>query len=497
VKLIKTVKKILALSTGAVMVGATVMSASAANLNEFPSPWVQNGRFNGIIVVGDNANSADVLGSVDIATRLQFETKVKRTVQSTGTTMSQRSVVGGDNWRVGTSSNRLEVSERGTGVNETISDIATEISYLEMPNLLADGTFSTVDEEYDYEQLLKFEDSATSTKNGLVSRTVVMAESNNEANDDEVGLFFYIGEDDQIARYALEFDNSVESDITNADGDVVSGANILYNLEGETITMLGKDWNIVKARVAGNNDMGVKLTLMGGAASDSLSQGASKTYTIRGKTYDVTLDLVNEDKARFVVNGEATRSIKPGNTFTLDDGSLIGVREVIFDSFAQGARIAEFYIGANKVELEDTDITKPESGEQKLVIGTDKMKSAEVRITGTIDMESVEIDTIELDIRADENVFLPAGSRLSEQLEEPEVLLDAWDIAYSGLEMANVEEIVITASDDDQYTLEFADGSGEGISVPLLYATGDGTSLRLGDSTDLLVLHENQPIGID
>ena len=27
-----------------------------------------------------------------------------------------------------------------------------------MPNLLADGTFSTVDEEYDYEQLLKFED---------------------------------------------------------------------------------------------------------------------------------------------------------------------------------------------------------------------------------------------------------------------------------------------------------------------------------------------------
>ena len=96
VKLIKTVKKILALSTGAVMVGATVMSASAANLNEFPSPWVQNGRFNGIIVVGDNADSADVLGSVDIATMLQFETRVKRTVQSTGTTTSQVSAVGGE-----------------------------------------------------------------------------------------------------------------------------------------------------------------------------------------------------------------------------------------------------------------------------------------------------------------------------------------------------------------------------------------------------------------
>ena len=241
--------------------------------------------------------------------------------------------------------------------------------------------------------------------------------------------------------------------------------------------------------------MGVKLTLMGGAASDTLSQGDSKTYTIRGKTYDVTLDLVNDGLAKFVVNGEITRSIKPGNTFPLDDGSLIGVREVIFDPFAQGARIAEFYIGANKVELEDNDITDSDNGE-KLVVGTDKMKSAEVKITGRVDVgDSVEIDTIELDIRADEDVFLPAGSRMSAQLEEPEVLLDAWDIQYSGLETANVEEIVITASDDDQYTLEFADGSGEGISVPLLHATG--TKLRLGDSTDLLVLHENQAIGID
>ena len=502
VKLIKTVKKILALSTGAVMVGATLMSASAANLNEFPSPWVQNGKFNGIIVVGDTANSADVLGSVDIATRLQYDTRTRKTGQLTGTTMSQLSVVGGEAWRVGTSSNRLEVSERGTGIYEAINDVADEITYLEMPNLLADGTFSTVDEEYDYSQLLKFEDNANSNFSDPVSRTVVMAESDNSANKKEVGLFFYIEEDDQIARYALEFDNSVESDITDSDGDVVNGANILYSLEGETITILGKDWNIVKARTAGSADEngvknGVKLTLMGGAASDSLSQGASKTYKIRGKTYDVTLDLVNGDRAKFLVNGEVTRSIKPGSTFTLDDGSLIGVREVIFDPFAQGTRIAEFYIGANKVEFEDQDITDSTNGE-KLVIGTDKMKSAEVRITGDVasDGNSVEIDTIELEIRADESVFLPAGSRMSEQLEEPEVLLDAWDIEYSGLETANVEEIVITASDDDQYKLEFVDGSGEGISVPLLHAIE--TNLRLGGDSeeleDLLVLHEAQVI---
>ena len=52
------------------------------------------------------------------------------------------------------------------------------------------------------------------------SRTVVLAESSNDANPkDEVGLFFYVKKDDQIARYVLDFDSSAESDITDADGD--------------------------------------------------------------------------------------------------------------------------------------------------------------------------------------------------------------------------------------------------------------------------------------
>ena len=162
--------------------------------------------------------------------------------------------------------------------------------------------------------------------------------------------------------------------LTVTDGERGRGGNILYSFEGETITMLGKEWNIIKATSV-NDDRGVKLTLMGGADSDSLSQGESKTYTVAGKTYDVTLDLVTDDKARFIVNGEVTRNIKEGNTFTLDDDSLIGVREVIFDNFADGSRVAEFYIGANKVELLDDNISDSEAGEY-LIIGNDKIKSA-------------------------------------------------------------------------------------------------------------------------
>ena len=58
VKLRKTIGKILALGTGAVMVGATILSATAAaDLKDYPSPFVKDGKFNAVLVVGDSAAS--------------------------------------------------------------------------------------------------------------------------------------------------------------------------------------------------------------------------------------------------------------------------------------------------------------------------------------------------------------------------------------------------------------------------------------------------------
>ena len=89
----KAIKKILALGTGATMLGATLMGAVAqADLANYPAPFIADGKFNGIIVVGDAANAADVLGSVDIATSLQFAARVKKTIQSTAG-MARRFVV--------------------------------------------------------------------------------------------------------------------------------------------------------------------------------------------------------------------------------------------------------------------------------------------------------------------------------------------------------------------------------------------------------------------
>ena len=68
----KTIKKMVALGTGMTMVGATLFGAAAAGLADYPSPmFIKDGQFDGVIVVGDNAASSDVVGSVDIAFALQ------------------------------------------------------------------------------------------------------------------------------------------------------------------------------------------------------------------------------------------------------------------------------------------------------------------------------------------------------------------------------------------------------------------------------------------
>jgi hypothetical protein len=67
----KNVKKIFAIAATTAMLGATA-SFAAADLSDYPMPFVnEDGVLNAAIVVGANAATADVLGSIDIAASLQ------------------------------------------------------------------------------------------------------------------------------------------------------------------------------------------------------------------------------------------------------------------------------------------------------------------------------------------------------------------------------------------------------------------------------------------
>jgi len=95
------VKRLFAVGTGVAMLGATAMGAMAADLSNYPTMFVDNGRFNGFLVVGDDAQAVDNLAMTDIAARMMVP----------GGSASTTTAVSGDAWLVGTSSKKLELGK--------------------------------------------------------------------------------------------------------------------------------------------------------------------------------------------------------------------------------------------------------------------------------------------------------------------------------------------------------------------------------------------------
>ncbi len=58
------VKRVAAISAGATMMGATMMGAVAADLGDYPSPFVADGELNGLVVVGSASSAGDIVGAV-------------------------------------------------------------------------------------------------------------------------------------------------------------------------------------------------------------------------------------------------------------------------------------------------------------------------------------------------------------------------------------------------------------------------------------------------
>lgn len=480
-KLRKAIKKIVALGASTLL-GAT-MIASAADLSDYPSPFIDGGKFSGMLVVGDKAAAEDVIGVSDIAMSLQFAATTSVGTTTTATTVE------GDAWKVGTSSKKLELthnSDSATSIgNETIRDIMTSIDESEL-SALADGSITTEKGTAGYNQYINFDEV------GRYGGYVKFLE-----NDDDVAAdFLYFKSGVAIARYSIEFKTSLQSDVEDSTGSKTTTGTYLGDMEDEIITLLGTDYNIVKARRVSSAGSSVELTLMGGSVRDTLNEGETKTYTIDGTDYEVTVTAITDTGtiyAKFNVNGESTRSLKDGDSATLSDGTELGIADIIPNEAGDVTQdLVEFYLGASKVYLKDTNIGDTASS-SALEVGSEKIDDCYVKITGSDDNTTFSIDTIELNITADDDYWVAAGHVLTEYMDEPQAFLGLWDIRYDGLDSSvAVEETRIKTSGSDQYKLEFVDGDGNAATVPLAYTTG--STLKVGDNDDDLVWNSTETI---
>jgi hypothetical protein len=460
-KVKKMVKRVLAVGAGATMLGATVMGAMAADLNSYPSMFVEDGTFNGLLVVGENAAAVDNLALTDIASSMKY---LKAGASSTTT-------VEGDAWLVGTSSKKLEMANSNTTsssvAGETIRSITTFIGDEEL-GALADGTYATNANSYDYQQFLFFED--TTTTSSLVKY--------DENDDDVTADFFFVANSQQIGNYKLEFSSTAQSDVTDADGAATTSGDYLDDFRNTDLVLFGKMYSVVEAtRPTSGDTTSVKLTLMAGASRDTLLEGESNSYKVGDKEYDVSVTFVDATKAKFTVNGETTSKLGVGETYVLADGSEIGVAEVLYQAYAGGVHSAEFYVGAQKLELRDDNSTVA-GGSYNMKVGSEDIDGTTVVITGTDDGTTATLSTIEVNMSAEDDYWLGSGDKMSDVIaaagEENEVLFGgAFDIDYQGLSGEKTHDLKLKTSSTRRYDLVLFDGDDNEVKIPVVYAEGN------------------------
>jgi len=484
-KVKKMVKRLFAVGTGVAMLGATAMCAFAADLKDYPSMFVTDGKFNGLLVVGDTASSVDNLALTDIAANMKY-----KKADATGTTTT---TVSGDNWRVGTSSLKYEMSSSdasGSSIGgENFYDIQTFIGKDELAGL-GSGTYSTGEGTYNYEQYLYF-DKANNAQNEVVKYAV--------NNDDVAADYLHFKSGANLGQYKLEFSSNAQSTVQDTAGSTCSTGTVLDDFENTKLTMFGKEYTIVLARRTGSPaGQTVKLTLMGGAATSTLLEGETTSLTAVGKTYDVALTYVDSTYAKFTVNGQATDKMQKGDTYKLTDGNELGVSEVLYQSYAGGVHSADFFVGASKVVLQDSNITDTISS-NALVLGSDTVSGADVVMEGTDDSTTFSLSRISVNITADSDYFVPAAGKLSDTIaledDDKEMLFtNNWDILYNGLEAADSHEIKLSASSDTKYKLVWYDGDNNKVDMPLAYADAATTLQLSDDGTKMLIINENQTV---
>jgi hypothetical protein len=494
-KAIQAVKKMVALGMGITMVGATIFGASAVQLSDWPAPFVVNGTpaSNLAVVVGDAADAIDVVGMGDIIGGLQAAAVVKTTLAAGGG--GKGVVVEGDAVEIGSTSDLLELNEPIGNVRETLTEVDLD--------MLKGGQIVTDKGSTEYNQYLRF---LTNNQSAVpASGAVVFARDER----DRVGHYLHWAEGNRSFEWELEFEEGLESKTRGND---------LKDLEDEDIIMLGQPFVVVDTDLV-NGTGGGDLTIdfMGGAISAILGENDKETYVVDGKEYEVEVLVISETSndgegsVKFRINGEITDELADGETDVLADGTQIGIRDILATGKDIQKSIVQFYIGAYKVSMRDTNTSDSAFINGGTDVNEEKIEDSWTMIRGAFtqggfntansaaptENSVFEISNIKYRLDVDAvlgDAYIPPGSGLREQLDEPEGMLTPfWDIRYEGLMDTGVTIVRIDAAGNSKYDLEFTNQEGIFYDVPL--ATNENSNFRFGkDSGGLWVVESGAPV---
>ncbi|HLD19406.1 MAG TPA: S-layer protein [Candidatus Nanoarchaeia archaeon] len=446
-KLRKAVKRILALGTGATMVGATIMSAmGAADLATYPAPFVENGLFNAVIIVGESGQTTDVIGAVDIATSLQYSSQTSTTVD----------VSGGDNVQVSqgvkveSGSQPLRLGLNFTGLGRTIFTSA-DLDILK--------TSSFQDQQgtaYTAQQKIQLPNAFVAYGRSAPSSDQNVDEPVLHVNFDNGPL------GTPTPQYTLIIDFPTVIDPTN--------------LTNEVISLFGREYT---TGASASEMTSTKMTLYQSAVDQTFTAGQEAVVDVKGQKVTVRVIGVNTQATPATVtvsvNGE-TESLTKGQTKTLG-GQRVYVRDVQAYTQPVGGGGARLFIGSEKLVFsEGSNVEK--GTESKSVDGTNV----------TVTTSSGKISRIAIGVRP-RDFDTKSGVLLEgQEFVDPVFGTFKWLFAKPGSNpdlMAATKSKIVLQPSEDKLRLSFKNKAGAQYDVDIF--KGNGTDTTDGEDDTLLM----------
>ena len=190
------------------------------------------------------------------------------------------------------------------------------------------------------------------------------------------------------------------------------------------------------------------------------------------------------------------RALNAGDTQTLAGGLQIGVREILVNN--QGG-VASFFLGVNKIDITaSTDRDGTFGG--TIMIDQETASDGDVAVQGEFTDSTYGMFRINdikyrltMDATSSSTAYAPFGNRNRALMFRPaELISDASDINYEGLENVTTNLFTIPPQGSDRYRITFTNLQGQTYTFPFVSNSnaGVGGSWRFGDQNYAFVFTE-------
>ncbi len=320
-------------------------------------------------------------------------------------------------------------------LNETLGEVFTGVDASHTPMLQGRWVATAIDRAYQT-QTIQFPTATRSAGGGKVIFGL------NEF--DQPGNYLHWTNNETVYDYVIQFEPGLKS---SADGTNTSRLKDYFD---RSLNIAGREYKVVDAklrpsRTTSGNVLGLEMTLTHGAAMDEIGEGQVKTYALGDKLYKAEAVVVSEveQEVLFKVNGQDLPKLRIGELTPLNDGTVLGVRDIIKTQKDVQQTIVRFYIAPEYGELrfQDDNILDDQFSNGVFRVNGELQQNVDMKITSVLQNGAasplmVTIDRIIFRLNnhalMDGNVFLKTGESISQTQMFPDSFKTFFDLKYEG-----------------------------------------------------------------